>query len=240
MNKIMEIRNIVLIVVFILGLVYMQLLQAKSADEIINKHIEAIGGKKKLNSIDSLYMEGIREIIRKEVIIQVAKVHGKLYRTDFEYDNSKGFTSVTPDGGWAFIPGQSQKAEPIAGERLKAMQLELDIHGPLIDYASKGNKAERNGKENIEGKEAYKIKLTLNNGKEVMYFIDTETYLVIQTRETKTRLDSKAEKEIITNFSDHRLVDGIMVAHKITNPGSGLASGSTIFSTIKVNSVNLD
>jgi len=167
----MEIRNIVLIVVFILGLVYMQLLQAKSADEIINKHIEARGGKKKLNSIHSLYMEGIREIMGKEVITQITKVKGKLYRNDFAYYENKGFTMITPDAGWALISGQSQKAEAITGERLKAMQQELDIAGPLIDYAYKGHKAERQGKESIDGRETYKIKLTLSNGKEISYFI---------------------------------------------------------------------
>jgi hypothetical protein len=236
----MEIRNIVLIVVFILGLVYMQLLQARSVDEIINKHVEARGGKKKLNLIHSLYMEGIREVIRKEISIQVTKVHGKLYRNDFEYDGKRGFTEVTPGEGWAFIPRQSQKVESITGDRLKTMQFELDIHGPLIEYASKGNKAERDGKESIEGKEAYKIKITLSNGKEVMYFIDTETFLVLQIRETKPRLDGDVEKEIITNFSDYRPIDGVMFPHRIINPGQGLASGSTIFTEIKVNSVNLD
>ena len=62
----MEIKNIVLLVIFILGLVYMQFIQAQSVDDIINKYVEARGGKEKLNAIKSLYMEGSREMMGNE------------------------------------------------------------------------------------------------------------------------------------------------------------------------------
>ena len=233
----MEIKNIVLLVIFILGLVYMQLLQAKPVDEIINKYAEARGGKEKLNSINSLYMEGLREMMGHKVVIKVTKVLQKLYRNDFEFSGNKGYTIVTPSAGWIFIPMRSQKVEPIDGDRLKTMQADMDIAGPLINYTAKGNKAFLDGKEDVDGKEAYKIRLTLNTGKELIYLIDTETNLLIQTKQMSTGIDKKGnedaglEKEVVTNFSDYKLVDGIMFPHKISNPGSGL----TTFYKIELN-----
>ena len=237
----MEIKNIILLVVFILGLVYMQLLQAKPVDEIINKYVEARGGKEKLGSINSIYMEGFREMMGTKVAIKVTKVQGKLYRNDFEFRDSRGYTIVTPTMGWAFIPMQSQKVEQIDEERLKSMQTDLDIAGPLINYIAKGNKARLVGKEDVDGREVYKIKLTLSTDKEIIYLIDAETNLLLQTRQMSAPLGKSAnenegsERELITNFSDYKFVDGVMFPHKISNPGNLPGSGSITFNKIELN-----
>lgn len=237
----MEIKNIILLVVFILGLVYMQLLQAKPVDEIINKYAEARGGKEKLNSINSLCMEGFREMMGNKVAIKVTKVLGKLYRNDFEFSNSKGYTIVTPTEGWVFIPMRSKTVEQIPEDRLKSMQTEMDIAGPLINHTAKGNKAQLVGKEDVDGKEAYKIKLTLSTDKEIIYLIDTETNLLLQTRQMSTGLGKSvnkttgSEREVITNFSDYKSVDGIMFPHKISDLGNMLSSGSITFNKIELN-----
>ena len=230
----MEIKNIILLLIFILGLVFMQFIQAQSVDEIIDKYVEARGGRDKINSIKSLYMEGIRDMMGNGVAIKVIKVQGKLYRNEFEFRGTSGYTIVTPSAGWSFIPVRSQKPEPLSAERLKALQSELDIAGPLLDYAAKGNKAALIGKEEVDGRQAYKIKLTLNSGKEIIYFIDAKTDLVIQTKQMTVGMDAGVnantgqEKELITNFSDYRPVDGILFPYKVSNPGSGSISFSKI------------
>ena len=237
----MEIKNIVLLVIFILGLVYMQFLQAKPVDEIVNKYAEARGSREKLNSINSLYMEGFREMMGYKVAIKVTKVQETLYRNDFEFGGSKGYTIVTPTAGWAFIPMRSQMVDQIDEDSLKTMQTDLDIAGPLINYVAKDHKAIFVGKEDIDGKEAYKIKLTLNTGKEITCLIDTETNLLIQTKQLGVvpgksgNKDAELERELITNFSDYKSVDGIMFPHKISNPGNMLSSGSITFSKIELN-----
>jgi hypothetical protein len=237
----MEIKNIVLLVIFILGLVYMQLLQAKPVDEIINRYAAARGGKEKLKLISSLYMEGTRKMMGSEIAVKITKVHVKLFRNDFEFGTNKGYTIVTPTDGWSFIPLRSQIIEPIIGDRLTAMQVELDITGPLINHTIKGHKAVLAGREDVNGKETYKIKLTLNKGKEIIYLINKETSLLLQTRQMVSALDKNgneiegSENELITNFSDYKSVDGILFPHKISNPGNGLTSGSITFSKIELN-----
>lgn len=228
-------KNIVLLVLFVLGIVFMQFTQAQTVDDIINKYVEARGGKEKLNAINSVYMEGSRQMMGNEVLVKVTMVQGKLFRNDFEAMGTTGYTIVTPTEGWSFIPMQSPKVEPIAADRLKTMQGQMDIAGPLVDYAAKGNKAELQGKETIEGKEAYKIKLTLSTGKDVIYYMDTKTNLLVQSRQMSAARGNNAPQEIITNYSDYKLFDGIMFPQTIANPGSGMMAGSTTFDTIVIN-----
>ena len=228
-------KNIVLLVLFVLGIVFMQFVQAQSVDDVINKYVEARGGKDKLNAMQSVYMEGSRAMMGNEVLVKVTMVQGKLYRNDFEAMGTTGYTIITPTEGWSFIPMQSPKVEPMTADRLKSMQGQLDIAGPLFDYAAKGNKPELQGKETIDGKEAYKIKITLSTGKEVTYFIDTKTNLLIQSKQMSPARGNNAPVEIITNYSDYKLFDGIMFPQTIANPGAGMMAGSTTFDTIVIN-----
>ena len=228
-------KNIVLLVVFVLGIVFMQFVQAQTVDDIINKYVDARGGNDKLKAINSVYMEGSRQMMGNEVLVKVTMVQGKLFRTDFEMGGTTGYTIVTPTEGWSFIPMQSPKVESIPADRLKTMQGQLDIAGPLLDYAAKGNKAELEGKETIDGKDAYKIKMTLSTGKDVTYYIDTKTNLLIQSRQMSAARGNNPPQEIITNYSDYKVFDGIMFPQTIANPGGGMMAGSTTFDTIVVN-----
>ncbi|MEO8567627.1 MAG: hypothetical protein ABI419_00780, partial [Ginsengibacter sp.] len=157
-------KNIVLFVLFILALVFFQFATAQSVDEIINQYVNARGGIDKLNSVQSVSMEGTRQMMGSEVQVKVTKVEGKLFRADFEFGGNAGYTIVTPEKGWSFIPMRSDKPNEIPAPVLKSMQSQLDISGPLVNYKAKGYQAVLKGKENINGAEAYNIELTSADG----------------------------------------------------------------------------
>jgi hypothetical protein len=224
-------KNIVLLVIFVLGIVLLQYVQSHSVEEIIRKYLDARGGHKKLNAIRSVYMEGSREIMGTQIPVKVTIVQNKLYRNDFEFNNVKGYSIITPTEGWAFIPKRSVQAEPVSSDQVAAMQLLLDIAGPLADYKGKRYKAELQGKEMIDGKEAYKIKITLHNNTEILYYIDKETSLLIQSKQTNA---DDSTQEMITNYSDYKLFDGVLFPQTISNPGSDIMSGITTFDSIVI------
>ncbi len=229
-------KNIVLFVLFILALVFAQFANAQSVGEIINQYIIARGGKQKLDSIKSIYFEGTREMMGGEVQVKVTKVNMKLSRVDFEFGGNEGYTIITPEKGWTYIPMRSDKPNEIPGEMLKTMQNQLDIAGPLVDYESKGYKASLNGKETINGKEAYKIVLTDAESKESTYYIDTKTNLLLQMRlMSDGGRNGGDSKEIITDFSDYKEVNGIMFPQTIVTEGTGMGSGSMTFDKIEIN-----
>ena len=233
-------KNLFIFIVFILAFVFVfvRSASAQSLDDIINQYIAARGGIDKFHSIISISFEGTREMMGNEVQVKVTKIQGKLSRTDFEFGGNMGYTIITPDKGWAYIPMRSDKPDPIPEDRLKSMQNELDIAGPLVDYKSKGYQATLQGKETINGKECYKIQLNAVDGKESLYFIDTKTNLLLQSRQTAEsngRNTGKEDQETITNYSDYKDFGGVLFPQTIGTKGAGMGAGSMTFDKIEVN-----
>lgn len=238
-------KTLILFSLFILFLVSVQFASAQTVDEVIDKYLAARGGKEKLLSVKSIYMEGSREMMGNEVAVKVTKEQGKLSRTEFEMGGTNGFMLITQKEAWNFFPMRSPTPNKMPDEAVASMQTELDIAGPLVDYVAKGHKAELVGKETTNDVECYKIKLTTNTGRVINYWIDASTYLITQSS-TKgggmfgggRRAEGEAPADVITLYSDYKAVDGILFAHNIEmkNPnGQGRGGGGTTFDKIELN-----
>ena len=155
---------------------------AQTAEDIINKHIEAMGGLEKLKSITSLHMQSVMVMQNgTEITINTYKDQGKLFRRDVDFGMGTSSTIVTDKEGWMSNPRNGGAFEAMPAEMLKNQQSELDCADPLVDFAAKGNKAELIGKETVDGIDCYKIKLTLASGRDINYFIDSKTFYIVQT-----------------------------------------------------------
>jgi hypothetical protein len=156
-------------------------LYGQSVDEVINKHIETMGGLEKLKSIKSLQLQGVAVMPNgNEITSKIYKVQDKLYRREIESPMGTITIIVTDKEGWFSNPRNGGAFEALPADAVKNQQSELDCAGPLVDYAAKGHKAELIGKEDVEGTECYKIKLTLKSGQDLTYFIDTKNHYIIR------------------------------------------------------------
>src|SRR6476659_1486043 len=126
------------LVTFFLGLLLISVsTQAQTADEIINKYIDALGGKDKLNSIKTHYMEGVTVMQNgNEIDAKIYKEQDKLSRREISFGMGSSVSIVTDKEGWSSNPRNGGAFEQIPAERLTAQQAELDIRGGLVDYAS--------------------------------------------------------------------------------------------------------
>ena len=75
------------------------LVQAQTADEIISKHISAIGGKEKISQIKSLYMEGAVDIMGNEAPMTSYILNGKGYKSEMEFNGQKIVNAMNEKGG---------------------------------------------------------------------------------------------------------------------------------------------
>jgi hypothetical protein len=120
------------------------------------------------------------------------------------------------------------------------MQTELDIAGPMVDYAAKGHKAELAGKEAVNGADCFKIKITTKASKEITYWIDATTYMMVQSSQKGGGgmgggRRNGGDAETVVAYTDYKAVDGVLFAHTIEVKASGPGGGSTTFDIVQLN-----
>jgi len=113
--------------------------------------------------------------------------------------------------GWKLRPFLNRDdVEPFTAEEAKSETEKDGIEGPLVDYAAKGTKVELEKVEAVEGRDAYKLKLTMKNGKVQHIWIDAQSFLDVKIDGVPRRMDGKMRTVWIYQ-RDFRKVDGLMM-----------------------------
>lgn len=194
--------------------------QAQTVEEVISKHIEAIGGKDAWKKVNTLKMEASLSVQGMDIPINIYQINNKAFRQDFTAMNMTGYTIVSNDSGWNFNPLQGQsKPEPMPADQLSAQKDQLDIQGELVDYKEKGHKVEMLGKEDVDGTEAIKVKLTRKSGSEVVYLFDPKSFYIIRST-SKMKINGQ-DIEQIANLSNYtKLPEGIVIPMTMETSGA--------------------
>jgi len=206
---------------------------AQTADEVVNKHIAAIGGRDVIKSIKSQVIESNLSVMGSDLSSVTTILVGKGFRNAANFNGQEIIQVVTPTSGWMINPlaGQTDPT-PLPEDQVKAAQGALEIGGDLLDYAAKGSKVELAGKEKVEGVDAIKLKLTNKEGKESFYFLDPTTYYLIK-RESTSNLQGQ-DLTVTSVFSNYKKTDigFVMPFTTVTNQGFEI--------TINVNKVDFN
>jgi hypothetical protein len=212
------------------SLLLVSALQAQTVDEIIAKHVDAIGGKEKLAQLKSLYIETSVEVMGNQIPAVETLLEGKGFKSETEFNGSKIIQCFTDKGGWSVNPmGGAVEPQAMPDELYKAGKGQINFGGSLVDYAAKGNKVELLGKEGNN----YKLKVATGSSIESVYFIDTTTYLI-------SKITSKAEMmgqsvDVVMSFSDYKKTDfGITVPYTRDSDFGSFALSSKV-SKLEVN-----
>lgn len=153
---------------------------AQTVDEIIAKHIDAIGGKDKIAQVNSVYMESTTEVMGNQSPTKTYILNGKGYRNESDFGGQNIVQVVTDNGGWAINPFAGSP-DPIkfSDDQFKTSADQVYVDA-LYDYAAKGAKVELQGQEKVGSVNAYKIKYTNKLGGETTYYIDPSTWYIVQ------------------------------------------------------------
>lgn len=218
-------KKVMLYLAFMLPILLISLnTHAQSADEIIEKYITAIGGKEKWKQVKSMKVNGFIEVQGIKINFSQQAVHNVGVRVDAEFQGQKIIDITTPTKGWSQNPfGGRSSLQPISEEELQQKLDELDIQDEFIDYAAKGSTVEFLGKDEEDGNEFYKLKMTTKNKNESVYFFDVNTSLIY--KEEKTVKQQGQEMKAVTKVFDYKTIPfGIKIPHKSEQMGQLLVT----------------
>ena len=190
---------------------------AQTADEIVAKNIDAMGGAAKLTTLNSVKLSGSMSAQGNDIPLTITKLNAKGMRLDIDLMGTSNYQIITADKGYMFFPIQGMtEPKELDADMVKTAQSQLDLQGSLFNYKEKGSTVEYVGTEKVDGADAYHLKLTNKYGKLVNYFIDTKTNRVVKTS-GKTKGPDGQEMDSETTYSDWKQNgDGYWFAYSTT------------------------
>lgn len=208
--------------------------QAQTADDIIAKHIEAIGGKEKLQGITSVRMENTMQVMGNETTGTTVILNGKGFRNESKFNGQQIVQVYTDKGGWALNPmAGSSEPQALTPEQIKAAQDQIYVV-PFLNYADRGNKAELLGQEKVGAVNAYKVKLTNKENAATTYYFDPATYYMIQAVRSGEMMGQQLD--VTTAYSNFKKTDyGWVVPQAMDISFGGQFSISAVVNKVEVN-----
>ena len=195
---------------------------AQTAEEVVSKYVAARGGAAKIKAVKTERITGtisfgpdaegpfIVERLRPLKMHMEITLNGQtLVRT---YDGKST--------GWIYNPFSAKpEVQPMSEADLKSIFDEADFDGPFVDYKAKGNQIEFVDKADVQGKAAYKLKLTNKNNDVSYFYFDADTYLILKWEGARKLADRDVPWESI--FHDFRDVEGVKYPFLIESDSPG-------------------
>ena len=200
-----------------------------SANQIIDKYVQAIGGKAAVEKLSSREMKGTFEMAAMGVsapFVSYSKAPNKsVFTIDIEGFGTvqRGYNGTT---GWSSDPQGGLRE--LSGGELAQMKLGADFYRD-VKMMQLFPKMTVKGVEKVGDRDAYVIEATSADGiTETMYF-DTQNGLLVRTDTEAETPQGKMPATVLA--SDYREVDGVKI------PFTVVQKTPTIEFTLKVDSV---
>src|SRR5579863_824092 len=161
-----------------------------SADQIVQKHVEAIGGVAKLNAIQTLVVTGKATILgQAEAPLTIQVKRPNLMRLEMTFQGRKIVQAFDGAVAWTLNPMIGAEPKQSSEDDTRAARESSDfIGGNLVDYKSKGNTVELVDQEDLDGVAVYKLKITKKSGSVEYDYLDARSFLPIKTEGKRSQL----------------------------------------------------
>lgn len=182
---------------------------AQTADELVANNLAARGGATAVDAIETVKFVGT-VIFPGDFQLKYEEVRTRA--GDVRVDMAlQGLTLVQGwDGktGWRINPFEGRKdAERMSDDEARSLADTGSIRGPLQRAASLGSTVTYLGREDFDGTNTYKLKVTEKDGDEFVYLLDPDTMLEVKMVET--RKIRGAQQVFEYEFGDYEKIAGV-------------------------------
>ncbi len=176
-----------------------------NAKTVIEKYINAIGGKDKLAAVTSFMMSADAEIQGMKLNLEVKKTTRDQFMQDVKMmGNSMSKQVIDGNSGYMTMQGQRKDLEETEIAKISVES------APFPELSFNYDNLKLDGIEDIDGKKAYKIKIS----DEKSSFYDVTTGLKLQDVLSADVNGQKMSSSF--DFSDYKEVSGILFPFKLT------------------------
>ena len=212
---------------------------ALPADTIVDRNIAARGGLAAWRAVNSLTMSGEMDAGGKQdakLPFVSSMKRPQKSRLEIKFQEQTAVQVWDGKQGWKVRPFLNRnEVEPYKEAEARSAAAAAELDGPLVDFKRKGTKVELAGTEVVEGRNTYKLKLTLKGGEKIHLWIDAKSFLEAKIDGEPRRMDGRMRKVAV--FSrDFKPVGGLQFPHTIeTVVESVKGSHKMTIQTIKIN-----
>jgi outer membrane lipoprotein-sorting protein len=193
---------------------------AQDAGEIISGYFKKAGGLVAWKNLKSMKMTATFEQENMSLDAVIYRKQPDKNRTEIVFQENTIVQAYDGETGWMINPMMGTNEPQKMPEQMTEVMKEQKFESELVDYKEKGHKAELEGTEEIMGRQAYKIRLTRNNGDIEYYFFDTESKLPVMERRS-IKVGPMQGQDAETFLGDYREVNGFMLPHMIDVKSGG-------------------
>jgi hypothetical protein len=209
---------------------------SQTAEELVNKNIEAKGGMEKIKAIKTWRMTG--KLVGGGITATTGQenMRPNLVRETFALQGMTAVQAYDGSTGWQIQPFGGRKDPELMGEDdMRDLLMDSDFDGPLVDYKSKGNAIEYLGHDVVDGDDALRIKVTLKNGDLIYFYLDPDTYLEIR-KETQEFIRGSV-RENVFDLGSYKPIAGVMYPFSIA---SGPKNDPSSWQTVTVEKIEVN
>lgn len=207
------------------------------AAQIVDRNVSARGGLEAWRSVQTMSFSGKMDAGGKQNVqlpFVIEMKRPRKTRVEIEFASDTAVQVFDGTKGWKLRPFLNRRdVEPYTPEETRAAPMESELDGPLIDSATKGTRVDLEGVEKVEGRDAYKLKLTMKDGQMRHVWVDTQTFLEVKVEGVPRRMDGKM-RPVEIYYRDYKNVDGLMMPYVLetTVPGVKQSHKMTIESVL--------
>ncbi|NQU88474.1 MAG: insulinase family protein [Mariniphaga sp.] len=176
-----------------------------SANDVIEKYIDAIGGKEKLLQINDITTKSGVTVQGMSIELSIQqKAPNKIC-----VETSIGGNVMTKQvfNGEAGKVKSPMGDQDITGDDLEYMNIQATVNAEL-HFEKLGVKIELMGAEDVEGRPAWKIQMTLPSGRTAVDFYDQETGLKVKS------VSQQGGTSVSALYDDYQEINGILFPFK--------------------------
>ncbi len=206
-----------------------------SVETVLEKNLEAMGGRAAIAAVQSLHFTGTQTIGGAKVKVDCWWRKPDRIRFDFDSLGLVGSQAYADGDGWAMMPFTGDFVpHRLEGEALADLAERADLmEGPTFGLAARGAKARLLGREAFDGHDAWKVELENARGVRSTHFYDAGTWLELGIVRTQKGVDGR-ETEITTVISDYRRVGDVLFSHRTEDRAGEAVVGSFVVESIEL------